>query len=142
MKPPESEFGISLSVRSDDLNYARHVSHQNYFTYFQEARIAYLKRLDFSELDICGYAMVIAEAACRYKKELFYGDPLRVTCRVASLKPKAFVMAYAIFKGDTLCAEGTTTNLCFDNSQKKVVALPQRFVEALMDFEGASLKAP
>ncbi len=141
MKACDPKFSISLSVRSDDLNFAQHVAHQNYFTFFQEARIAYLQQLGFSEMDICGCGMLIAEASCRYRKELFFGDRLSVACRVVQVKPKAFVMAYAIGRDAALCAEGATTNLLVDPQTKKVVTLPHGFVSAVLAFEGGSLAA-
>ncbi len=142
MTADDPRVSIPLTVRSDDLNFAQHVAHQNYFIYFQEARIAYLGQFGFSELDICGCAMLIAEASCRYRKELFFGDRLRVSCRVVRLNPKTFVMGYAIGRGGDLCAEGSTTNLVVDPRQKKVVPLPDGFVAAVRAFEGRSLAAP
>ena len=137
----DPKFSIPLTVRSDDLNFAQHVAHQNYFIYFQEARIAYLQQFGFSELDICGCAMLIAEASCRYLKELFFGERLSIGCRVVQLKPKVFVMGYTIGRGGVLCAEGATTNLVVDPRQKQVVPLPDGFVAAVRAFEGRSLAA-
>jgi YbgC/YbaW family acyl-CoA thioester hydrolase len=142
MTVDDPRFSIPLTVRSDDLNFAQHVAHQNYFIYFQEARIAYLGQFGFSELDICGCAMLIAEASCRYRKELFFGDRLRASCRVERLNPKTFVMAYTLARDGVLCAEGSTTNLVVDPRQKKVVPLPDGFVAAVRAFEGRSLAAP
>jgi acyl-CoA thioester hydrolase len=142
MTADDPKFGIPLTVRSDDLNFAQHVAHQNYFIYFQEARIAYLGQFGFSELDICGCAMLIAEASCRYRKELFFGDRLLASCRVVRLNPKTFLMAYSLARDGVLCAEGSTTNLVVEPRQKKVVPLPDGFVAAVRKFEGQSLAAP
>ena len=142
MTAGDSRFSIQLKVRIDDLNFAQHVAHQNYFVFFQEARIAYLGRFGFSELDICGCAMLIAEARCRYRRELFFGDRLSVACRVAQLNPKSFVMDYTIDRGGVLCAEGATTNLVVDPRRKRVVPLPDGFVAAVRAFEGRFPAAP
>lgn len=142
MTADDPKFSIPLTVRSDDLNFAQHVAHQNYFIYFQEARIAYLGQFGFSELDICGCAMLIAEASCRYRKELFFGDRLLASCRVVRLNPKTFLMAYSLARDGVLCAEGSTTNLVVEPRQKKVVPLPDGFVAAVRKFEGESLAAP
>ncbi|MGD8542146.1 MAG: thioesterase family protein [Desulfobacteraceae bacterium] len=142
MTADDPRFSIPLTVRSDDLNFAQHVAHQNYFIYFQEARIAYLGQFGFSELDICGCAMLIAEASCRYRRELFFGDRLQASCRVVRLTPKTFVMAYSLARDGVLCAEGSTTNLVVAPRQKKVVPLPDGFVAAVRAFEGRSLAAP
>ena len=134
-------FSISLKVRAGDLNYGNHVGHQNYFLYFQEARIAYLKQFGFSELDIAGCAMMIAEANCRYQKELFLGDNLSIYCRVSRLRKKLFTMEYVIMrtKDSSVCAAGFTTCPCLDYTTKKIVRLPQKFTDAVIDFEGGNL---
>ncbi len=130
------QFSIPLSVRSSDLNYGNHVGYQNYFSFFQEARIAYLAQFGYAELDIEGYGMIIGEANCKYKKELFLNDRIRVACRVDVLKPKLFVMSYRITKDASICAEGITKNLCYDYQAGKVAQLPEAFVSSVRSFEG------
>lgn len=129
-------FTIPITVRIGDINYGNHVGHQNFLLYFQEARIAYLGRLGFSEMDIGGYGMIVADVTCRYRRELFLGDVIDVGCRISEMKSKAFIMEYRIEKMDTTCATGATTNLCLDYAAKKVVALPGAFVAAVRAFEG------
>ncbi len=132
-------FSIHLNVRAGDLNFGNHVGYQNYFLYFQEARIAYLKQFGFSELDIDGRAMMIAEANCRYQKELFLGDSLTIGCRVSELRKRLFTMDYLITRKRMACAEGSTTCLCLDYETKKAVRLPQKFTESVIAFEADRL---
>jgi acyl-CoA thioester hydrolase len=134
----EFKFSIPITVRIGDINYGNHVGYHVYLLYFQEARIAYLKHLGFSERDIAGYGMVVGTVECKYKKELLLGDTFHVACRIAELKSKAFIMEYRIVKEQTLHAVGSTTNLCFDRLAKKVAHLPQSFVEAVQSHEGLS----
>ena len=90
------KFSIPLTVRVNDLNYGNHVSHQNFFSYFQESRVAYLHQFGYSELDIGGYGIIMAEAGCKYKQALFLNDAIQVACGVTELKSKRFTMAYQI----------------------------------------------
>jgi acyl-CoA thioester hydrolase len=129
-------FSIPLKVRVNDLNYGNHVGHQVYFSFFQEARAAYLNQFGFSELNIEGLGMIMAEAACRYKQQLLLGDAIQVACAVVELRPKRFTMAYRINRGDTVCAEGSTINLCYDYAAQKVVRLPEAFTRHIKAFEG------
>lgn len=129
-------FSLPLKVHIGDVNYGGHVGYQIYLSYFQEARIAYLKEFGCTELDIHGCGMIISEANCKYKQELLYGEEIRVKCGIGQLKSKAFVMEYQIEKGDDVCAVGSTTNLCYDYQKKKVVKLPSEFVTAIKEYEG------
>lgn len=130
------KFSIPLTVRVNDLNYGNHVGHQNFFAYFQESRVAYLQQFGFSELGIGDYGMLIAEAGCKYKQALFLNDALQVACRVTEIKSKKFTMAYRISKGEVICAEGFTINICYDYSANKVARLPENFIRQISAFEG------
>ncbi|WP_373497945.1 acyl-CoA thioesterase [Desulfococcus sp.] len=133
----EFKISIPLTVRVSEINYGNHVGYQHYLTYFQEARIAYLGKLGFTEKDIGGYGMIVSEVTCRYRRELFLGDVVDVGCRVAEIKSKAFIMAYRIEKMNVTCATGATTILCFDYAAGKVVPLPPAFTAAVAAIESA-----
>lgn len=132
----EFKFSIPLLVRVSDLNYGNHVGYQNFLSYFQEARIAYLAQFGYSERNIEGYGMIVAEANCKYKQELFLNDSIRVGCRVKEIKSKLFVMQYRILKADLTCAEGFTKNLCYDYQANKIVRLPEPLVKNVQTLEG------
>jgi len=132
----EFKFSIPITVRISDINAANHVGYQNYFLFFQEARIAYLNQFGFSELNIDGFGMIISAVDCQYKQELHFRDDITVQCRVSHVNRRAFIMEYRIVRADTICATGTTTNLCFDYGAKKIVPVPQAFVRAVKEFEG------
>jgi len=130
------KFSIPLTVRVNDLNYGNHVGHQVYFSFFQEARVAYLGQFGFTELSIGGLGMIMAEAGCRYKQQLVLHDSIQVACGVAELKPRRFSMEYQIKKGETVCAEGFTINIGYDYSSQKVARLPEEFNRLIKQFEG------
>jgi acyl-CoA thioester hydrolase len=130
------KFSIALTVRVNDLNYGNHVGHQIFFSYFQESRVAYLNQFGYSELDIDGHGMIMAEAGCKYKQALFLNDPIRVACRVAALGSKRFTMAYLIERADVVCAEGFTINIGYDYGSKKVARLSDEFIRRIKAFEG------
>ena len=132
---PQHNFSIPLRVRVSDLNYGNHVGYQNYFSFFQEARIAYLKQVGFSELDLGDCGIIVAEANCKYKRELYLNDAITVTCAVTKLKSKLFTMDYVILKDDANCAQGYTKNLCYDYQRKSITSLPEAFVAAITQFE-------
>jgi acyl-CoA thioester hydrolase len=134
------KFSIPIIVRIADINYGNHVGYQHFFSYFQDARIAYLAQFGFSERDFGGFSMFVAEANCQYKRELLFGDSLLVHCRVSQIKKKSFLMTYQIEREGLICAVGATTNMCFDPHQKKVVQLPEAFIKAIETFEGPAYR--
>ena len=131
----DPKFSIPLSVRVNDLNYRNHVSHQNFFSFFEQCRAAYLSQFGYSELDIGGYGMIMAEAGCKYRQALFLNDTLQVGCRVVELKSKSFTMTYQIDRAGVVCAEGFTVNICYDYGTQKTVRLPEEFISRIREFE-------
>jgi acyl-CoA thioester hydrolase len=129
-------FHKTLTVRVSDLNYGNHVGHQNYLSYFQEARVAYLNQFGYSEMDIGGCGIIMAEAGCKYKQALFLNDTIHVASTVVGFKSKGFTMAYQIERDHVVCAEGFTVNLGYDYQSKKVVRLPEEFIRRIKAFEG------
>lgn len=132
-------FSVPLAVRVSELNYGAHVGYQHFLTYFQEARIAYLKQWEYTELDIEGTGMIVAEANCRYQQELFMGDSIVVGCRISEIKTKRFTFQYCIERHGKPCAKGYTHNMCYDYDAKKVIGLPVEFIRNIKAFEVIAL---
>src|SRR5690554_5161825 len=89
-------FSIPYVVRVADVNYGGHVSNAAVLSFFQDARIAYLKHLGpFSELDLGEEAgIILPEAHVLYRAEMFLGDVLEIGVRVREVRNSAFVMEY------------------------------------------------
>ena len=124
-----------MTVRVSDLNYGNHVGHENFLSYFQEARVAYLDQFGYSEMDMGGCGMIMAEAGCKYKQALFLNDAIHVACAVVGFRSKGFTMTYRIERNNIVCAEGFTVNLAYDYQSQKVVRLPEEFVHRIKAFE-------
>ncbi|MDD2899136.1 MAG: thioesterase family protein [Desulfuromonadaceae bacterium] len=128
-------FFIPYTVRVADVNYGGHVSNAAVLSFFQDARIAYLKQFGYSELDIGGCGIILPEAHVCYLAEMFLGDELRIGVRISELRNSAFVMGYRIERGDTVTAQGTTNLVAFDYQLRKPRRLPDPFREAVTLFE-------
>ena len=129
-------FFIPYTVRVADVNYGGHVSNAAVLSFFQDARIAYLKQFGYSELDIGGCGIILPEAHVRYLAEMFLGDELRIGVRISELRNSAFVMVYRIERGETVTAQGTTNLVAYDYQVRKPRRLPEPFRDAVTLFEG------
>lgn len=128
---------IPYTVRVADVNYGGHVSNAAVLSFFQDARIAYLRHLGaFSELDIGGCGIILPEAHVRYLAEMFHGDALEIGVRITELRNSAFVMTYRIERQGEATAEGNTHLVAFDYQARKPRRLPPVFREAVAAFEG------
>lgn len=134
-------FFHPLRVSIRDINYGGHVGNDVYLFYYQEGRLAYLKNLGFSELDIGGKSLILVRAEVDFKAELFHGDEIKIFCRISSFKNTSFVMEYLIEKEEAVTAStGQTVLVAFDYEQRKVSRIPEDFKEKVKAFENLQLK--
>jgi YbgC/YbaW family acyl-CoA thioester hydrolase len=131
------KFTIPYDVRVADVNYGAHVSNAAVLSFFQDARISYLKQFGLSELDIGGCGIILPEAHVQYRAEMFLGDRLDIGVRTQLHSKSSFVMVYRIERDGLLTAEGTTNLVAFDYNKRKPVRLPQPFRVAVESFENS-----
>lgn len=130
-------FTIPYQVRVADVNYGGHVSNAAVLSFFQDARIAWLKALgDFSELDIGGCGIILPEAHLRYLGEMFLHEQLTIGVRVGEVRNSAFVLHYRIERDGVVTVQGTTNLVAFDYQKRKPCRLPERFRQQLAACEG------
>lgn len=128
-------FVIPYDVRVADVNYGAHVSNAAVLSFFQDARIVYLKQFGFSELDIGGCGIILPEAHVKYRAEMFLGDRLQIGVRTELRQKSSFVMMYRIERDEVVTAEGTTNLVAFDYAKRKPVRLPQEFRSCIESYE-------
>jgi acyl-CoA thioester hydrolase len=131
-------FTIPYTVRVVDVNYGGHVSNSALLNFFQDARIAYLKRLgDYTEMDIgnsCG--IILHEAHVKYLAEMFLSDELVIGVRATDVSRLSFTMHYRIERDGKATAEGETVLICLDYEKRKPRRLDTVFKEKVESFEG------
>jgi YbgC/YbaW family acyl-CoA thioester hydrolase len=128
-------FKTTIAVRITDLNYGNHAGNDTYFVWLHEARMQFLQRHEYTELDFAGTALIMADAAIEYKAEVHYADLLQVEVAAGSFSRKGFTFYYRItaLRGhdQLLVAKAKTGMLCFDYAAKMVVALPGEAADRL-----------
>lgn len=126
---PESfPFSTTLTIRISDLNYGGHVGNDVFLSLIHEARQQFLLYHDFSELNFAGTSLIMADAAIEYKRELHYGDNVRISVAADGFDKIGFDIHYLIeVLHDNqwhLAGKAKTGMLCFDYAAKKKVAVP------------------
>ncbi len=129
--PPQFQFSTELSVRISDINYGGHLGNDAVLSLAHEARMRFLKHLGYSELDIEGSGIIMADAAVVYKSEGFYGEVLTVDVAVGEFQNTGFDIFYRFTnkKTGTEIARAKTGIAFYDYKLKKTVGVPPRFRE-------------
>ncbi|KAA9340296.1 acyl-CoA thioesterase [Adhaeribacter soli] len=130
--PAKFSFQTEIPVRITDLNYGAHLGNDALLSMVHEARVQYLKSLGYSELNLEGAGLIMADSAIIYKGEGFYGDVLTVKVAAADLNKYGFDLYYHFSNqhGKEI-AHAKTGLLCFDYTTRKLMALPEAAAEKL-----------
>ena len=123
---------ITIPVRITDINYGNHTGNDALVGLLHEARAAWLRQNNFTELDIDGTGLILSDLLVNFKRESFYGDMLDISLYATDISRKSFDLIYAVTtKRDNIKIEiavAKTTMISYDYSLKKVIDLPQGLV--------------
>jgi len=124
--PKEFNFHVSIPVRITDINYGGHVGNDTVLTLLHEARMKFLYHYDFSEMNFGGVGLIMRDVTIEFKKELFYGDSVRVYVTVTNFSRVGFDVFYKMVKNEDeiQVAIAKTGMVCYDYNMKKIASVP------------------
>lgn len=130
--PAVFTFSTQLPIRISDINYGGHLGNDAILSMLHEARLQFLQHHGYSELELAGKSLIMADVAIEYKGEGFHGDLLTIQVAAHDFNKYGFDIIYQVTNQDKrLIALAKTGMLCFDYSTRKVVSLPDRVKEQL-----------
>ncbi len=71
-------FSTEIPIYIGHINYGHHLDNAQLISLVSEARVRFFKSLGYSELDIEGVGIVVADVAAQYRSEAFHGETLVV----------------------------------------------------------------
>jgi acyl-CoA thioester hydrolase len=123
--PSSFSFTATIPVRITDLNYGNHVGNDAILSIIHEARMQFLTHHGFSELNCGGVGLIMSDVGIEFKKEVFYGDVLKVNIASADFSSIGFDIYYQLLKtDDTIVASAKTGMICYNYEQKKIAQVP------------------
>lgn len=133
--PAQKIFSTEITVRITDINYGNHVGNDAFVQLIHEARVQWLSSNNYTELNIEGASLIMADLAVEYKAESFYGDVLQIEITVGEISRAGFELYYEITTTragkNILIAKAKTGLVSFNYEEKKVRELPSKFIELL-----------
>lgn len=136
--PASFHFSTTLQIRITDVNYGDHVGNDVFLSLAHEARLQFLQHYGYTELDFEGAGLIMADAAIEYKRELNYGDKVKISVAATSFDKLGFDIFYKIEvkTGEEwqLASKIKTGMVCFDYTAKKKVSVPAKAI-AKINFQ-------
>lgn len=133
--PGNSIATFAIPVRISDINYGNHLGNDAFVSIIHEARVQWLQQHGFTELNIEGAGLILADLAVEFKHEGFYGDVIEVAISAGEISKVSFELYYHLSvkrNNDTvILAFAKTGMVCYNYAAKKVTALPGKFRQLL-----------
>lgn len=136
-------FAVDVRVRLPETDAFGVCYHGSFFTYFDVARMDYLRAVGLIDVVKAGRASnLIVHSAADFKSPAGFDDLLTVRARVAELGSTSFAFEFRVEAKDDgrLVAVGRSVHVTIDGATRRPIPLPAELREAVRRFEGAALK--
>ena len=129
--PEHFPFATELRVRITDVNYSGHMGNDSLLGLLHEARVRFLKHCGFSELNICGIGLIMADSAIVYKSEAFPGERLEIAVTVTDFNSYGCDFVYRVTEkiSGREVARAKTGIVFFDYARRVIQHVPPAFRE-------------
>ena len=129
---PEAQhfiFTTEITPRVSDINYGNHLGHDHLISLLHEARVRFLNKHNFNELDIDGSGIIMSDLAITYKTEVNWGEHLSIEIALCDPSRVGCDFFYLVKNKETGAevARAKTGIIFFDYKRKKVVRIPKAF---------------
>jgi acyl-CoA thioester hydrolase len=74
--PERFAFSTAVTICIGQINYGNHLDNAQLIALVSEARVRFFKSLGYTELDIEGVGIVVADVAAQYRSEAFHGETM------------------------------------------------------------------
>ena len=134
--PASATSTSTLIVRFRETDLMGIVHHGNYLTYFEAARVTYLKRrgVAYDTWIERGINLAVAEASVKYKRPAKFDDTLQIETRITEITRVTVTYGYVVRRGEDVLAEGQTRLACV-GPDMRLKRLPNDVVESLLSAE-------
>ncbi len=132
--PEHFIFATEVPLYISHINHGNHLDNALLLTIVSEARARLYASLGYTERDVEGLGMLMADAALQYKSEGFYGDVMVVEMMPTEWHDKGFDLVWRMSNKATgrEVARGKSGMLFFDFTLGKVQPVPKAFINRIM----------
>lgn len=128
--PEHFSFSTEVPIYIGHINYGHHLDNAALISLVSEARVRFFKALGYSELDVEGVGIVVADVAAQYRSEAFHGEVLVIEMAADDFNKYGCDLVWRISDkaSGREVARGKHGILFFDYSVRKPATVPPAFV--------------
>lgn len=130
---PQFLFTTNLTIRITDINYGGHVGNDSFLSLIHEARQQFFNYYGYSELNLAGVGLIMVDTAIEYKKELNYGEAVKISVAAVNFNKIGFDLHYLLEVNNNgiynVAAKAKTGMLCYNYELKKKMPVPEEVLQ-------------
>ena len=131
--PERFVFSTELAIYINHINYGNHLDNSALLSLVSEARVRFFKALGYTELNVEGLGIIVADAALQYLSEAFHGETLLVEMTANDFNKYGCDLVWRMSEqaSGREVARGKHGIMFFDYAIRKPALVPAPFVEKL-----------
>ena len=129
-------FSTNIEVRFRDLDAIGHVNNAVFFTYFEEGRKHFSKKV-FKVSDVSDFKFIMAHIQCDFIKPIQFNDRVILQMWVKDIGSKSFSFEYRLvdFSDEAMeYATGKSIQVCYDYEKNRSIEVPEKMRERLTRY--------
>jgi acyl-CoA thioester hydrolase len=126
-------FSTNIEVRFRDLDAIGHVNNAVFFTYFEEGRKHFSKKV-FEVSDVSDFNFIMAHIQCDFIKPIQFNDHVILQMWVKDIGTKSFSFEYRLVDLSDeamVYATGKSIQVCYDYQRDRSIEVPAKMRERL-----------
>ena len=132
----KKKFTIKLKTRYVETDQMGVIHHGSYATYFELARIEWLRSLglSYAKLEKQGILLPVISLSTEYKHPLYFDDMIEIEIYLEQEPSSIIDFSYTIHdQNKTLCTTAKTRLAFVSAETKKIIRCPEIFIDAFLD---------
>lgn len=123
-------FSTEIEVYIGHINYGNHLDNALLLGLVSEARVRFFKAFGYTELDVEGCGIIVADVAAQYKSEAFHGEVLVFDMAANDFNKYGCDLVWRISDqaSGREVARGKTGIMFFDYTARKAAQVPPAFM--------------
>ena len=129
-------FSTTIEVRFRDLDAIGHVNNAVFFTYFEEGRKHFSKKV-FKVSDVSDFKFIMAHIQCDFIKPIQFNDHVILQMWVKNIGTKSFSFEYRLVDlsdESMVYATGKSIQVCYDYPKNRSIEVPAKMKERLTQY--------
>lgn len=128
--PERFSFTTKIRIYINHINYGNHLDNSALLSLVSEARVRFFKAFGYTELNVEGCGIIVADVAVQYKSEAFHGEVLVFDMAANDFNKYGCDLVWRISDqaSGREVARGKTGIMFFDYTARKAALVPPAFV--------------